>query len=129
MAIQNGWIYGIILVIVGSIGNNLGNNLVSLGHTIEQKKDDEENRLKKKHHETLSKPDIDINGNEVTIPSQDQHLLQNSSSFESLQLSTEAGGEDEKKDEQKSCFKSLRCLGFSFRLYNIYIIIIIYISI
>jgi hypothetical protein len=26
------WIYGVILIIIGSLGNNLGNNLVSLGH-------------------------------------------------------------------------------------------------
>eukprot|EP01032_Pedospumella_encystans_P009842 gene9842-11555_t len=26
------YVYGVILVIVGSVGNNLGNNLVSLGH-------------------------------------------------------------------------------------------------
>ena len=26
------WILGVVLVVVGSIGNNLGNNLVSLGH-------------------------------------------------------------------------------------------------
>jgi hypothetical protein len=26
------WIYGVILVVIGSVGNNLGNNLVSYGH-------------------------------------------------------------------------------------------------
>jgi hypothetical protein len=32
------WIYGVVLVVVGSIGNNLGNNLVSLGHKDHQEK-------------------------------------------------------------------------------------------
>ena len=26
------WVLGVVLVIIGSLGNNLGNNLVSLGH-------------------------------------------------------------------------------------------------
>lgn len=33
------WVLGVILVIIGSLGNNYGNNLVSLGHTIKKGKD------------------------------------------------------------------------------------------
>lgn len=29
---MNDWMYGVILITIGSLGNNLGNNLVSLGH-------------------------------------------------------------------------------------------------
>ena len=34
------WVYGVALVVVGAIGNNLGNNLVSLGHKRHQEKTD-----------------------------------------------------------------------------------------
>ena len=35
------WILGVILIIVGSLGNNLGNNLVSLDHSKKQKNNDD----------------------------------------------------------------------------------------
>ena len=41
-----GWIIGIALVVVGSIGNNLGNNLVSLGHSIAMKNEEEEQQIR-----------------------------------------------------------------------------------
>jgi hypothetical protein len=41
-----GWIIGIALVVVGSIGNNLGNNLVSLGHSMAMKNEEEEQQIK-----------------------------------------------------------------------------------
>jgi hypothetical protein len=31
------WIWGIVLIIFGSTGNNLGNNLVSHAHTLAKK--------------------------------------------------------------------------------------------
>ena len=38
---NNMWVLGVILVCMGSLGNNLGNNLVSLDHTKKQKEKDE----------------------------------------------------------------------------------------
>lgn len=46
MLSNNGWIIGIALVVVGSIGNNLGNNLVSLGHSMAMKNEEEEQQIK-----------------------------------------------------------------------------------
>jgi len=38
---EHNWILGVALVIVGSIGNNLGNNLVSLSHSLNSEKEKE----------------------------------------------------------------------------------------
>jgi len=38
---EHNWILGVVLVIVGSIGNNLGNNLVSLSHSLNSEKEKE----------------------------------------------------------------------------------------
>ena len=55
---QNIWVLGVILIIIGSLGNNLGNNLVSLDHKQKQKAEDE--RLKRE-----AKEENDRNANEA----------------------------------------------------------------
>lgn len=117
MAIKNAWIFGIILVIIGSIGNNLGNNLVSLGHSIDQKKEEEENRLKKKLS-TLG----DVDNNPETASSSVADI---SSSIEPLQNSHSSESLVEVKEEKKKYFLSLHFIGILYML--LYIINITYI--
>ena len=55
---NNIWVLGVCLIIIGSLGNNLGNNLVSYDHKQKQKAEDE--RLKKE-----AKEENDRNANEA----------------------------------------------------------------
>ena len=55
---NNIWVLGVCLIIIGSLGNNLGNNLVSYDHKLKQKA--EEERLKKE-----AKEENDRNANEA----------------------------------------------------------------
>jgi hypothetical protein len=41
------WVLGVVLIIIGSIGNNLGNNLVSLGHKRKKEHDEEKAKQEK----------------------------------------------------------------------------------
>lgn len=56
------WCYGVILIIIGSLGNNLGNNLVSLGHkeTGDKKKIKKEKKVKTKNPGIVVPCDNDI---------------------------------------------------------------------
>ena len=49
---------GIILIIIGSVGNNLGNNLVSLGHAETAEKEASEKTKSNKADISTSKDDI-----------------------------------------------------------------------
>lgn len=49
------WVVGVLLVIVGSLGNNLGNNLVSIDHS--NKREEEDKKKKEALEEKKKKPD------------------------------------------------------------------------
>jgi magnesium transporter len=89
------WCYGVILIIIGSLGNNLGNNLVSLGHKETGDKKKNERDTKNKNPATVVPCDDENFGDDMESGKRNEKQANDSSK----KLSEKSnGGEDASKE-------------------------------
>ena len=108
---DNIWVLGVCLIIVGSLGNNLGNNLVSLDHKQKKAYEEEEKREKEAEESAKTAKDVEEGGGKDTTDTVGNTATAVDASNKSAHSADVVVGKPEKKFSWRTIGVSLFVIG------------------